>query len=123
LQSIIRLVVALAVVVFAGAAFAQSYPDRPVRLIVPFAPGGPTDVVARIIADKLSQSLGKQFYAENRAGAGGNIGMGQAAAAPADGYTILFVSSSFVVARPLRQIPTIPTRTAPSPLPAPRPAY
>jgi tripartite-type tricarboxylate transporter receptor subunit TctC len=94
---LIRFVAALAVLFFATPLSAQTYPDRPVRIIVPFAPAGPTDVVARIIADKLSATLGKQFYIENRAGAGGNIGMGQAAAAPPDGYTILFVSSSFVV--------------------------
>ena len=99
MPSIIRATIGLLALLLAGAgaASAQTYPDKPVRVIVPFAPGGPTDVVARIIADKLSQSLGKQFYVENRAGAGGNIGMGQAAAAPPDGYTVLFVSSSFVV--------------------------
>jgi tripartite-type tricarboxylate transporter receptor subunit TctC len=74
-----------------------SYPDRPVKIIVPFAPAGPTDVVARLIAQKLSERLGKQFYIENVTGAGGNTGMGQAARAAPDGYTILFVSSSFVV--------------------------
>jgi tripartite-type tricarboxylate transporter receptor subunit TctC len=76
---------------------AGNYPDKPVRIIVPFAPAGPTDVVARLIAQKLSERLGKQFYVENVTGAGGNTGMGQAARAAADGYTILFVSSSFVV--------------------------
>jgi tripartite-type tricarboxylate transporter receptor subunit TctC len=74
-----------------------SYPDRAVRVIVPFAPAGPTDVVARLVAQKLSERLGRQFYIENVTGAGGNTGMGQAARAPADGYTVLFVSSSFVV--------------------------
>ena len=63
---------------------AQDYPSRPVRVIVPFAPGGQTDVVARLIAQKLSDRLGKQFYVENAAGAGGNIGAGRAVqAAPA----------------------------------------
>ena len=74
-----------------------TYPDRPVKIIVPFAPAGPTDVVARLIAQKLSERLGKQFYIENVTGAGGNTGMGQAARAAPDGYTILFVSSSYVV--------------------------
>jgi tripartite-type tricarboxylate transporter receptor subunit TctC len=74
-----------------------SYPDKPVKIIVPFAAGGPTDVVARLIATKLSERLGKQFYVENITGAGGNVGMGQAARAAPDGYTILFVSSSYVV--------------------------
>src|SRR5580700_11211704 len=69
-----------------------NYPDKPVKIIVPFAAGGPTDVVARLIATKLSERLGKQFYIENITGAGGNTGMGQAARAAADGYTILFAS-------------------------------
>src|SRR5262252_5611819 len=86
-------------VLFASAALAQvpGYPDRPVKIIVPFAAAGPTDVVARLIAQKLSEKLGRQFYIENVTGAGGNTGMGQAARAAADGYTILFVSSSYVV--------------------------
>src|SRR5215468_7861319 len=74
-----------------------NYPDKPVKIIVPFAAGGPTDVVARLIATKLSERLGKQFYVENITGAGGNTGMGQAARSMPDGYTILFVSSSYVV--------------------------
>lgn len=73
------------------------YPDKAVKVIVPFAPAGPTDIVARLIATKLSERLGKQFYVENISGAGGNTGMGQAARATPDGYTILFVSSSYVV--------------------------
>jgi tripartite-type tricarboxylate transporter receptor subunit TctC len=91
---------------FAGAAaatllaprgFAQSYPVRPVRVIVPFAPGGVTDVAARLVAAKLSERLGRQFYVENLAGGSGNIGMGQGAKAAPDGYTILAAYSSFVV--------------------------
>jgi tripartite-type tricarboxylate transporter receptor subunit TctC len=74
-----------------------AYPTRPVRMIVPFAPGGPTDVIARIVAAKLTETWGQQVVVDNRAGAGGNIGMGLAATALPDGYTILFVSSSFVV--------------------------
>jgi tripartite-type tricarboxylate transporter receptor subunit TctC len=82
----------------AAPSFAQSsYPDHPVKVIVPFAAAGPTDVMARLITQKLSEHLGKQFYVENQAGAGGNIGMGNAAKATPDGYTILFVSSSYVV--------------------------
>src|SRR6185295_15306278 len=76
----------------AGAAFAQAYPNRLVRIIVPFAAGGPTDVVARLVGQKLSEKLGQQFVVENIGGAGGNLGMGNAARAPGDGYTILFVS-------------------------------
>lgn len=76
---------------------AQAYPMRPVRVIVPFAPAGPTDVFARLMAQKLSEQLGTQFYVENVAGAGGNIGAGRAAQAPADGYTILVNGGNHVV--------------------------
>jgi tripartite-type tricarboxylate transporter receptor subunit TctC len=76
---------------------AQTYPDRQVKVIVPFAAGGPTDVMARLIAQKLSESLKQQFYVENHPGAGGNIGMTVVARANPDGYTILVASSSFVV--------------------------
>ena len=61
--------------------WAQSYPTRPVRVIVPFAPGGPTDIFARLVAQKLSEYFGKQFYVENIGGAGGKVGMGQGAKA------------------------------------------
>ena len=73
------------------------YPARPVKIIVPFAPAGPTDTMARLIAQKLSDSLGKQFYIENHPGAGGNLGMAMVANAAPDGYTLLLVSSSVVV--------------------------
>ena len=78
-------------------AHAENYPARPVRVIVPFAPGGPTDVFARLLAQKLSASLGQQFYVENMVGGGGNIGMGAAARAAPDGHTVVFVSTSFIV--------------------------
>jgi len=80
-----------------GIATAQSYPVRPVRVIVPYSPGGPTDVCARLIAQKLSDQLGKQFYVENITGAGGNIGTGQAARSAPDGYTILITVNSYVI--------------------------
>jgi tripartite-type tricarboxylate transporter receptor subunit TctC len=80
-----------------GALRAQDYPDRPVKVVVPFAPAGPTDVIARIVADRLSADLGKQFYVENRAGAGGNTGTAAVAQSPADGYTLIVVSTGFVV--------------------------
>ena len=75
-------------------ATAQTYPSRPVRVIVPFAPGGPTDVFARLIAQKMSEQTGKQFYVENVGGAGGNAGSGRAAQAAPDGYTILVTGGS-----------------------------
>jgi tripartite-type tricarboxylate transporter receptor subunit TctC len=81
----------------AGDAAAEAYPARAVRLIVPFAAGGPTDVIARIVAQKLSESWGQQVYTENIPGAGGNTGVTMAAHAPPDGYTILVVSTGFIV--------------------------
>jgi tripartite-type tricarboxylate transporter receptor subunit TctC len=78
-------------------AMAQAYPVRPVRMIVPFAPGGPTDVTARLMAQQLSEQLGKQFYVENMAGASGNIGTGQAARAAPDGHTLLVAVNSHII--------------------------
>jgi tripartite-type tricarboxylate transporter receptor subunit TctC len=78
-------------------AVAQSYPDRPVRVVVPYAPGGPTDVVTRLIAQKLAERTGKQFYVENIGGGGGNIAMGRVAKMAPDGYTLLMVNPSYVV--------------------------
>lgn len=97
LPAMLRLVFVLAVLFGGGGAFAQAYPDKPVRIVVPFAPAGPTDVVARILADKLSASFGKQFYVVNQAGASGNTGTAMVASAPPDGYTLLIVSTSLVV--------------------------
>ena len=97
MKSIVRIVVLLAALVAAGTCQAQTYPNRAVRVIVPFAPGGVTDVMARLLAQKLSENLGQQFYVDNHGGAGGNIGTAIAAAAPADGYTLVLTSSSYVV--------------------------
>jgi tripartite-type tricarboxylate transporter receptor subunit TctC len=94
---LIRGLVGLVMLLCVDAAFAQSYPAHQVRMIVPFAPAGPTDVIARIVGQKLSDSLGQQFFVENQPGAGGNIGIGSVARAAPDGYTILVVSSSYVV--------------------------
>jgi tripartite-type tricarboxylate transporter receptor subunit TctC len=90
-------VVTLALVGGMRPATAAGYPDHPVKIIAPFAAGGPSDVIARILAQKLSEALKQQFYVEDHVGAGGNIGMSFAARSPADGYTILVGSSSFVV--------------------------
>ena len=76
---------------------AQDYPNRVVRIIVPFAPGGPSDIIARLLSQKLSENLGKSFIVENKPGGSANIGIAQVAKSPADGYTLLLVSSSFVI--------------------------
>ena len=76
---------------------AAAYPERPIRVIVPFAAAGPTDIMARILAQSLGSALGGNFIVENKPGAGGNIGIGYAAHAAADGYTLLVVSTAYVV--------------------------
>src|SRR5262245_6592828 len=78
-------------------ALAANYPDRTVKIIVPFAPAGPTDIMARILSVHLGEVLGVSVIVDNRAGAGGNIGMGAAARAEPDGYTLLITSSALVV--------------------------
>ena len=106
MHSIFRFLAMGVALVAAGPVQAQGYPDRPVRIVVPFAPAGPTDVVARLIAPRLSERFKQQFYIENLAGAGGNLGMGNAARSAGDGYTILFVSSSYTVNPSLYAKPT-----------------
>jgi len=76
---------------------AAAYPERPIKIIVPFAPAGPTDIMARILGQHLGSTLGGNVIVENRPGAGGNIGIGYVAHAEADGYTLLVISSAFVV--------------------------
>jgi tripartite-type tricarboxylate transporter receptor subunit TctC len=97
----------LAVLCLAGAglaatspAAAQAYPDRPIRVVVPFAAGGASDVVARAIAPKLTDKLGQSVVVENRTGAGGSLGVTQVVRAPADGYTLLLGSSSEIAQYP-----------------------
>jgi len=87
----------VAVPAFPGNTSAQTYPTRSIRLIVPFAAGGPTDVIARVVAQKLSETWGQQVVTENIPGAGGNNGVAMVARAPADGYTMLVVSTGFMV--------------------------
>jgi tripartite-type tricarboxylate transporter receptor subunit TctC len=78
-------------------AWAQTYPSRPVRMIVPFGPGGPTDAATRLLAQKLSEHFGQQFYVENVPGASANIGTGQAARSAPDGHTILVTVNNYVI--------------------------
>ena len=98
MKTIIKFALAGSVLTLAiGNAFAQAYPNKPIRLIVPFAPGGFTDVVARILGQKLSVSLGQQFVIENKAGAGSTIGTDFVAKAAPDGYTLVMISTTHVI--------------------------
>jgi len=92
----------------AAAAGADDYPNRPVRLIIPFPPGGSNDVVGRLVAKQLSEQLGQQVVVDNRAGAGGVIGTEVAAGAPADGYTLLIISIAHAVNPALHTLPYDP---------------
>jgi tripartite-type tricarboxylate transporter receptor subunit TctC len=82
---------------FAAPPAQAAYPERPITLVVPFAPGGPSDIIGRILSIALSQSLGQQVIIDNRGGAAGNIGMGQVARATPDGYTLLMTSTAIAV--------------------------
>jgi tripartite-type tricarboxylate transporter receptor subunit TctC len=96
-RQFMRLATAAMLPALARGAAAQGYPDRPVRFVVPYAAGGPTDVITRLIAQKLSDRAGKQFFVENIGGGGGNVAMGRVAKMPADGYTLLMVNPSYVI--------------------------
>jgi tripartite-type tricarboxylate transporter receptor subunit TctC len=97
----IRIVATLLALFAAGASHAQTappnYPSRQVRVIVAYPPGGPTDVIARLVAQKLSENLGQTFFVENLPGAGGAIGAGVAANAPPDGHTLFITTNDFAV--------------------------
>jgi tripartite-type tricarboxylate transporter receptor subunit TctC len=97
MRALIRLLAFAAALWVAGAAQAQNYPEKSVRVVVGFTAGGPTDVIARIVAQKLSEAWGQQFYIENVPGAGSNTASGMVAKTPPDGYTLLVISTGFVV--------------------------
>jgi tripartite-type tricarboxylate transporter receptor subunit TctC len=94
----IRKIFVLLGLAFAASAFAQAWPQKPVKFIVPFPPGGATDISARLIGEKLTQIWGQQVVIENRGGAGGGVGAAEAARAAPDGYTLFFPSGSVVTA-------------------------
>jgi tripartite-type tricarboxylate transporter receptor subunit TctC len=83
--------------VVCATAAAQTYPAKPVRIVVPFAPGGGSDFIARFMAQRLSESMGRQFIVENKPGAGGVLGIEQGIKSPADGYTLTLIASSYTV--------------------------
>ena len=87
----------LAALLAAHAALAQNFPSKPIRVVVPFPPGGGTDIVARTVTPKMAEILGQPFVVDNRAGAGGNIGTEAVAKSPADGYTLLVASASTAI--------------------------
>ena len=89
--------IAVALLLALSAPAAAEYPDKPVRLIIPFPPGGSNDVVGRLVANQLSEKLGHKVFVDNRGGAGGVLGTEAAAAAPPDGYTLLIVSIAHAV--------------------------
>jgi tripartite-type tricarboxylate transporter receptor subunit TctC len=104
MKLIARICFGLLLLALTGAALAQGYPNRPIRLIVPWPPGQSTDLFARVIAERISQSLGQPIVADNRAGAGGLIGSDIVAKSPPDGYTLLAASSG-----PISIMPTVQT--------------
>jgi len=100
MQTFKRLAAVALLAAFPALAFAQAFPSKPVKIIVPFVAGGATDVVARLLAQKLGEAWGQPVVVENRAGAGGNIGADAVAKSQADGYTLLMASGSIVTANP-----------------------
>ena len=109
MKTVLRTIACSAAFALAGLCHAQvgAYPNQPVRLIVPFAAGGPTDVIARVVGQKLTESLGQQFYVENLPGVGGNTGTARAAKSPANGYTLCVTSTGFIV-NPLLYVKGVP---------------
>jgi len=106
----VRFGAALCAALFGLCAHAQDYPSRPVRIVVPFAPGGPNDIIVRLVAQKLTETWGQPFLVENRPGAGGNIGTDFVAKAAPDGYTLLSVGPGSLIINPL--IGKVPYDTA-----------
>ena len=94
----IRAALGVATLAMAASSFAQAYPAKPIRMVIPFPPGGTLDTVGRMLAQKLGDQMGQNFIVENKAGGNGVIGGDVVAKAPADGYTLLFNASTFTTA-------------------------
>lgn len=97
MRTMARIALVIAAMLASGAASAGAYPDHKIRMIVPFGAGGPTDVIGRLVAERLSADFGQQIYVEDLPGAGGNLGVETAKRAEPDGYTILTVSTGFII--------------------------
>lgn len=93
----------------AAAAAAQQYPTRPVKIVVPFAPGGSNDILGRVIAAQLTEKLGQTVFVDNRPGAGGSVGADAVAKSPPDGYTLLLISASFAMNAAIAKLPFDPS--------------
>jgi tripartite-type tricarboxylate transporter receptor subunit TctC len=109
--AVLKQCLAAVALIFSSSVLAQSYPSKPIRVVVPFPPGGGTDIVARTVTPRMAEILGQPFIIENRAGAGGNIGTEAVAKSPADGYTLLVASASTAINTTLYpNLPWDPTR-------------
>ena len=109
-KTLSAMILVCAVALCPGMTAAQTYPSKPVRLIIPFPPGGSNDIVGRFIATKLTERLGKQVVADNRGGAGGVIGTEAAAKADPDGHTLLIISSAYAINTSLYKLPYDPVK-------------
>jgi tripartite-type tricarboxylate transporter receptor subunit TctC len=111
-RNVYALMIALAALLGSAAARSQTYPERPVRIVVPFGAGGQSDVLTRILAQELSLSMGQSFFVDNKTGAGGNIGAEAVAKAKPDGYTLLLLSNGILSINPAlyRNVPFDPAK-------------
>src|SRR5258707_8487536 len=106
-----RFLAGLLAILLVNLAQAQSYPSKPIRMLLAFPPGGPTDINARLFAQRLSEQMGQQVVVDNKPGAGGNLAAAEAARAPADGYTIFYNTSAITIAPALyASVPFDPLR-------------